>query len=139
MFEPQFNLNENFSINTNERSDCSSLGTNSTAGVSEEDKISVGNQSSSDEKELIQRTSSVSSSSSLHLSNMLLNKSNINQTKIGYIKCLQIFYYHSSNLLQNRLNLQRSDKIKNTCCYLLDIYKLFIKKFKWIIILGKKS
>lgn len=51
------------------------------------------------------------------------------QTRVGYMRCLQIFFFHSSNLLLNRTNLQR-DKIKNICCYTLDIYKLFIRKIK---------
>lgn len=50
-------------------------------------------------------------------------------TRIGYMRCLQIFFYHSSNLLLNRNNFQR-DKIKNICCYTLEIYKLFIRKIK---------
>jgi len=49
--------------------------------------------------------------------------------RIGYMRCLQIFFYHSSNLLLNRNNFQR-DKIKNVCCYTLEIYKLFIRKIK---------
>lgn len=53
-----------------------------------------------------------------------------NENRIGNVKCLQIFFYHSSNLLLNRVNLQRSDKIKNICCYALDIYKAFIKKIQ---------
>ena len=51
------------------------------------------------------------------------------QTRVGYMRCLQIFFFHSSNLLLNRTNLQR-DKIKNICCYTLDIYKMFIRKIK---------
>lgn len=51
------------------------------------------------------------------------------QTRVGYMRCLQIFFLHSSNLLLNRTNLQR-DKIKNICCYTLDIYKMFIRKIK---------
>lgn len=50
-------------------------------------------------------------------------------TRIGYMRCLQIFFYHSSNLLLNRNNFQR-DKIKSICCYTLEIYKLFIRKIK---------
>ncbi|CAF0829024.1 unnamed protein product [Brachionus calyciflorus] len=81
----------------------------------------------------IEKTPSVSSSSSI-LSLKTTNQSDIMQqqslTRIGSVKCLQIFYYHSYNLLLNRANLQRPDKIKNICCYLLDIYKTFIKKIQ---------
>ncbi len=52
-----------------------------------------------------------------------------NSTRIGYMRCLQIFLFHSSNLLLNRNNFQR-DKIKNICCHTLEIYKLFIRKIK---------
>jgi hypothetical protein len=54
----------------------------------------------------------------------------LEQTRIGYIRCLQIFFYHSSNLLLNRQNLRDRDRIKNVCCYTLEIYKLFIRKIK---------
>jgi hypothetical protein len=74
--------------------------------------------------EVFHRTSSISSSASLV--NDLFHQ---NQTRIGYMKCLQIFFFHSSNLLLNKTNLQR-DKIKNICCYTLEIYKLFIRKIK---------
>lgn len=64
------------------------------------------------------------------LSNRSVSLTIKNENRIGTIKCLQIFFYHSSNLLLNRINLQRSDKIKNICCYALDIYKTFIKKIQ---------
>jgi hypothetical protein len=51
------------------------------------------------------------------------------QTRIGYMRSLQIFFYQSCNLLLNRANLQR-EKIRNICCFTLDIYKLFIQKIK---------
>ncbi len=69
------------------------------------------------------RTSSVSSSVSVGVNN------HQHQTRIGYMKCLQIFFFHSSNLLLNKTNFQR-DKIKNVCCFTLEIYKLFIRKIK---------
>ena len=50
-------------------------------------------------------------------------------TRIGYMRCLQIFFYHSSNLLLNRNNFQR-EKINKVCCYTLEIYKLFIQNIK---------
>ena len=57
------------------------------------------------------------------------NSNSVEQIKIGYVRCLQIFYYHSSNLLFNKANFSK-DKIRNVCCYLIDIYKVFIKKIK---------
>jgi hypothetical protein len=82
------------------------------------------------------RTSSVSSTSSaFNTSNYSTlsgsNASSIqdNLIRIGYTKCLQIFLYHSSNLLLNRNNLHK-DKIKNVSCYVLEIYKMFIRKIK---------
>lgn len=71
-----------------------------------------------------QRNGSVST-----LNNSLMSKDSNEMTRIGYMRCLQIFFFHSSNLLLNRNNFQR-DKIKNICCYTLEIYKLFIRKIK---------
>ena len=73
----------------------------------------------------IHRTSSVSSSGSSLINYDMLN----HNTRIGYMKCLQIFFFHSSNLLLNKNNLNR-DKIKNICCFTLDIYKLFIRSIR---------
>lgn len=79
------------------------------------------------------RTSSVSSTSSaLSASSVAAAIANIDPvllTRIGYAKSLQIFFYHSSNLLLNRNNLHK-DKIKNVSCYVLEIYKMFIRKIK---------
>ena len=82
-----------------------------------------------------QRATSLSSSVYSSVSNgggyLQLGHANFaeNLTRIGYVKCLQIFLFHSSNLLLNRSNLQR-EKIKNVCCYTLEIYMLFIRKPK---------
>ena len=86
--------------------------------------FSNNNNNNNSNSEVFHRTSSISSSASLV--NDLFHQ---NQTRIGYMKCLQIFFFHSSNLLLNKTNLQR-DKIKNICCYTLEIYKLFIRKIK---------
>ena len=78
--------------------------------------------------EFLQRSFSISSS----VTNATIS-SNTTQpneaTRVGYMRCLQIFFFHSSNLLLNRNNF-KSDKIKNICCYTLEIYKLFIRKIK---------
>ena len=77
-----------------------------------------------------QRTPSLSTSGGSNVvSSAYASSSYGEQTRVGYMRCLQIFFFHSSNLLLNRTNLQR-DKIKNICCYTLDIYKLFIRKIK---------
>ena len=47
--------------------------------------------------------------------------------RIGSTRSLQIFFFHSCNLLLNKSNLQR-ERVRNICCYTLDIYKLFIQK-----------
>ncbi len=78
--------------------------------------------SDTENDDLFQARSSVSLNGSL-------TQANDTSPRIGYMRCLQIFFYHSSNLLLNRNNFQR-DKIKNVCCYTLEIYKLFIRKIK---------
>ena len=97
----------------------------------EEDKCSLATTSSefitSHLSEKFQRTSSLSSSLYSSVNNYTFHADQA--TRIGYVKCLQIFFFHSSNLLLNRSNLQR-DKIKNICCHTLEIYKLFIRKLK---------
>lgn len=87
------------------------------------------------------RTSSVSSASSatvgtwLSLANLPADSPaaaaalQAAATRIGYARALQIFLFHSSNLLLNRHNLHK-DKIKNVACYVLEIYKMFIRKIK---------
>ena len=100
----------------------------------EEDKYSIATSSeymTSHLNEKFQRATSLSSSLYSSVSNYTPHQStSIEQlTRIGNVKCLQIFFFHSSNLLLNRTNLQR-DKIKNVCCYTLEIYKLFIRKLK---------
>jgi hypothetical protein len=79
-----------------------------------------------------ERTSSVSSATSAlsyNSANLSLQTPVNEMTRVGYTKCLQVFFFHSSFLLLNRYNLQK-DKIKNVSCYLLEIYKLFIRKIK---------
>lgn len=89
-----------------------------TASLSSEHTVSSNN-------EHFHRTSSISSSASGVFDSLVQQ----NQTRIGYMKCLQIFFFHSSNLLLNKTNLQR-DKIKNICCFTLEIYQLFIRNIK---------
>ncbi len=77
-----------------------------------------------------QRTISLGSATNVSSSGSNLSLINPSEsTRIGYLRCLQIFFFHSSNLLLNRNNFHR-DKIKNVCCYTLEIYKLFIRKIK---------
>jgi hypothetical protein len=52
------------------------------------------------------------------------------QLRIGQVRCLQIFLYHSSQLLLNKSNYVAREKCRNVCCYLLDIYKTIVKKLK---------
>lgn len=103
------------------------------AGSSDDDKTSLILMSEQKMLDMSQRTSSISSASSAFNLSLMLNQTTYNNsnnhTRVGYTKCLQIFFYHSCNLLLNRNNLQK-DKIKNVSCYLLEIYKLFIKKIK---------
>lgn len=80
------------------------------------------------------RTSSVSSSTSSGAATAWLGyldspAAHLAATRIGYAKSLQIFLFHSSNLLLNRNNLHK-DKIKNVACFVLEIYKIFIRKIK---------
>lgn len=96
--------------------------------ISGDDDKSVGYNSEYSSNDYFQRTPSVSSVSVTGVSISSFNPAQ-EQTRIGYIRSLQIFLFHSSNLLLNRTNLQR-DKIKNVCCYTLEIYKLFIRKIK---------
>ena len=96
--------------------------------ISGDDDKSVGFNSEYSSTDNFQRTPSVSSVSVTGFSLASFNPAQ-EQTRIGYIRSLQIFLFHSSNLLLNRTNLQR-DKIKNVCCYTLEIYKMFIRKIK---------
>ena len=57
-----------------------------------------------------------------------LNDSNID-VKVGFIRCLQMFFVDSSIIFFNRINLQR-DRIIDTCVCLLDTIKLFMKKIQ---------
>jgi hypothetical protein len=101
--------------------------------IDEDSKSNYSMSDTSSQYEKFQRTSSVSSSVYSSVSNNTISTTATSfsgeQTRIGYVRCLQIFFYHSSNLLLNRTNLQR-DKIENICCYTLEIYKLFIRKLK---------
>jgi hypothetical protein len=104
-----------------------------TLSAIDEDKYSITTSSDftvSHLSEKFQRATSLSSSLYSSVSNYTHQTTSAEQmTRIGSVKCLQIFFFHSSNLLLNRTNLQR-DKIKNICCYTLEIYKLFIRKIK---------
>ena len=104
-----------------------------TLSAIDEDKYSITTNSefmTAHLNEKFQRATSLSSSIYSSISNYTHQPSSAEQmTRIGNVKCLQIFFFHSSNLLLNRTNLQR-DKIKNVCCYTLEIYKLFIRKIK---------
>jgi hypothetical protein len=105
-----------------------------TLSAIDEDKYSITTSSDftvSHLSEKFQRATSLSSSLYSSVSNYThqTTSSAEQMTRIGSVKCLQIFFFHSSNLLLNRTNLQR-DKIKNICCYTLEIYKLFIRKIK---------
>lgn len=80
------------------------------------------------------RTSSISSSTSSGAASAWLGyldspAAHLAATRIGYARCLQIFFFHSSNLLLNRNNMHK-DKIKNVACFVLEIYKMFIRKIK---------
>lgn len=107
----------------------------SSAGSLLSDTSSVTQEDEHDTASLNQqnRTASVSSTTSSVFSYSQYPSSSfhssVDQYRIGYVRCLQIFYYHSSHLLLNKANFSK-DKIKNVCCHLLDIYKLFIKKIK---------
>ena len=98
----------------------------------EEDKMSISTTTSEYFNEKSYRAMSISSSVYSTISSGGGGGGGLQgeqMTRIGNVKCLQIFFFHSSNLLLNRTNLQR-DKIKNICCYTLEIYKLFIRKLK---------
>jgi hypothetical protein len=113
---------------------------NSINSFHENDKKSPNNDSNSPTRRLsfissssATSTTKISNNPSMSQSLMTIRDNTDNTAsyycdiRIGHMKCLQIFFYHSSNLLLNRNNLTR-DKIKNVCAFLLDIYKQFIKR-----------
>jgi hypothetical protein len=102
----------NTPVLTNDNLDSSSM---SATSIIDDDKSNWSSNNFNDEQ---------------HFRNQSIYTNYLEQTRIGYIRCLQIFFYHSSNLLLNRQNLRDRDRIKNVCCYTLEIYKLFIRKIK---------